>query len=258
MLLSSSEKKPMIYHKLAKVYDRLMWNVPYEKWIDYVEAIFRRFDYKPHLILDLACGTGNTTIPWAKRGYEAIGVDISEEMLKVARDKAAKADLNIEFIQQDMKELRIEMKIEAVVCLYDSLNYLLSEGEIVSTFERVSDILPEGGFFIFDLNTEYQLISIFKDGIYTEDFGDFSYYWESSFDEVNKISQVNMTFSLGSGKEREVFTEIHQERSYGLKQVKEMLTRTDFQLIAAYSAYTFFPPNPTTKRIFYIACKGVE
>ena len=96
----------MQYNEFAYIYDKLMKpDVNYNRIADFIENIFIRYDKNPVLIADLACGTGNITVPMAKRGYEMIGVDISEEMLSVAREKAMSENADILFLKQDIFNL---------------------------------------------------------------------------------------------------------------------------------------------------------
>lgn len=92
------------YTDFAYIYDSLMHkDIDYEKWADYIENLFIMYDVNPDLVCDLACGTGNITIPLAKRGYDMTGVDISEDMLNIAREKAD--GLDILFLNQSMTDL---------------------------------------------------------------------------------------------------------------------------------------------------------
>ena len=89
------------YSDFAYIYDSLMHrDINYEKWADYIENLFDMYGVNPNLVCDLACGTGNITIPLARRGYDMTGVDISEDMLNIARNKAE--GLNILFLNQSM------------------------------------------------------------------------------------------------------------------------------------------------------------
>ena len=75
------------YNEMAYVYDRLMRpDVDYERCCDYIENLFDLYGISPDLVCDLACGTGNITVPMARRGYDMTAVNISEDMLNVARE----------------------------------------------------------------------------------------------------------------------------------------------------------------------------
>jgi 2-polyprenyl-3-methyl-5-hydroxy-6-metoxy-1,4-benzoquinol methylase len=60
---------------LAQYYDKLNYNADYKKVADYIEDIFRLYDKRPELVLDLACGTGSLTLELARRGYDMTGLD---------------------------------------------------------------------------------------------------------------------------------------------------------------------------------------
>ena len=78
------------YKDFAFVYDELMNEVDYNGWVKYIEDIIKNENAQVQNILELACGTGNLTIPLTKKNYDIAGIDISEEMLSVAREKAEK------------------------------------------------------------------------------------------------------------------------------------------------------------------------
>ena len=89
-------------------------------------ADFERFQIEPcGKIPDLACGTGNSTLPWAGRGYTASGVDISNEMLVLARRKAREKNLEISFYRQDLRQLDLPFQADVAVLYQDGLNFCL-------------------------------------------------------------------------------------------------------------------------------------
>lgn len=80
----------MNYEQFALLYDELMNDVPYDKWVEFTEESLQQADMKEAKILDVACGTGNVTLPLVQKGYDVVGVDLSEEMLAVAQQKLAR------------------------------------------------------------------------------------------------------------------------------------------------------------------------
>jgi len=95
-----------VYQDFAFVYDRLTDDINYNTWASYIEEIFERNHARPEIVLDLGCGTGSLSIELSKMGFDMIGLDSSEEMLGIAAEKAAMADRNILFINQDMRLVR--------------------------------------------------------------------------------------------------------------------------------------------------------
>ncbi|NJE84404.1 class I SAM-dependent methyltransferase [Thermococcus sp. CX2] len=141
-----------LYTLLAEYYDviyrRRVEGIAGE--IDFVEEIFRndaRVEVKR--VLDLACGTGVPTLELARRGYEVVGLDLQEEMLSVARRKAEREGLNVEFIQGDAAELGFREEFDAVTMFFSSICYF-DEHRIKELFNSVINALKPGGVFVAD------------------------------------------------------------------------------------------------------------
>ena len=107
-----------MYDSIARVYDLLNADVDYGAWADFIEKCFERYlEEKPTLVLDLACGTGRMTRELASRGYDMTGVDISVEMLDVARERAEHAGLSDKMLWlcQDITELELYGTVDVAV-----------------------------------------------------------------------------------------------------------------------------------------------
>ena len=116
------------------------------------------------LILDLGCGTGTMTRLLRQKGYDMIGVDASAEMLEIARTIRMK----ILYLQQDMREFELYGTVAAVVCVCDSLNYLLEEEDLAEVFSLVHNYLDQNGVFIFDMNTIHKYRDLIGDATICE------------------------------------------------------------------------------------------
>ena len=95
------------YQDFAYVYDTFMDQTPYEVWANRILASLHEFHMDEGILLDLVCGTGNLTSRLAAKGYEMIGVDLSYDMLNVARERAASQQQDILFLCQDMREFEL-------------------------------------------------------------------------------------------------------------------------------------------------------
>ena len=145
-----------MYEDFALVYDRFMDETPYEEWCQFVVGRLKQDQITDGILLDLGCGTGSMTELLAKQGYDMIGVDLSDSMLDIAMEKRAQSGHNILYLQQDMREFELYGTVRAVICLCDSLNYLLKENDLLTTFKLVNNYLDPNGLFIFDFNTVYK------------------------------------------------------------------------------------------------------
>ena len=185
-----------MYHVMAKYYDALTADVPYEEFAEFLMKIFRREKASPGLILDLACGTGSITKLLAERGYDMIGADSSPDMLMQAQAKCSSLSGQPTFICQNMTDLDLYGTVDAVVSFLDSVNYLADPADLRRAFERVSLFLNPGGLFVFDLNTAYKLSSIAGNAFVRETDGLFC-VWQAAWNEKN-VRPVSISISLKS------------------------------------------------------------
>jgi SAM-dependent methyltransferase len=97
-------------------------------------------------VLDLACGSGRHSLELRRRGFEVVGADISSDLIEIARRDAVEADLDVEFVQADLRELDYEEEFDLVLNLNDgAIGYLESDEENRRSFEVISRALRPGG-----------------------------------------------------------------------------------------------------------------
>lgn len=243
------------YVKLADIYDYLVQGVDYDDWFNYIREIAGRFNVKLTSVLDLACGTGNTTLPFARHSIKVYGLDLSGAMLDKAREKAAAENLTVEFLQQDMRELRLPEKVDLVTCYHDGLNYITAYTDMVKVFHGVYSALRPGGLFIFDMNAVAKLAKGASNDTTFLDEEDMSLIWETDYNPVEDLWEIRLTGFIKKGALYEKFYEVHQEKYYSRDEIIAALGRTGFELLAEYHGFTFDPPNPSTRRVFYVARK---
>ena len=136
---------------IADVYDELVSWAPYDKWVRDLEARMRDYGLqRGDLILDAACGTGLSTVPWLDLGYRVVGVDHSSEMLRLARRKIEGRDEDVTFHRQDLLDLDLDDTFDASICLHSGLDYILGDEDLQKAFRSLRGTLEEGGLFAFD------------------------------------------------------------------------------------------------------------
>ena len=244
------------YTKFAAAYDKMMENVDYVRWADYIAKLFALYNFHPRRVLDVACGTGSTAILLAEKGYEMSGVDRAFEMLLRAREKAKRhSDVHLKLWQQDMRQLTVNQPYDAVLCLYDSINYIITEDEIRKVFAKVSKALIPGGMFIFDVTTEYNILKNFHRQTFAENCNGFSYIWKNLYIHREKICKTVLTFFLREDDYYRKYDELHIQKIYSVDQIKELLEQTGYKLISAFDAFTFNKWNKMSERINFTAVK---
>ncbi len=243
------------YNRLfSKIYDRALDNVDYEKIGDFILELLRREKIKAKKFLDLGCGTGTMTRIFAKKGYDVTGLDISTDMLIVASEKSIDENLSIFYINQSMSELELIDNYDLIYSTNDSLNYLLTEAEILSTFKSVYKYLSNNGLFVFDLNTIYRFKS-YGNKVFKESTDDFLYVWENEFDEKTNINTYNVDMFVKDGETYSRSVEEHMERGYEHALIKKMLSECGFKEIKMYGNIDFDTNLEKKDKIYFVAKK---
>src|SRR4029450_6124803 len=121
-------------------------------------------------VLELACGSGRLTIPLAREGINITGMDISEEMLHLAKVKASQSGVSIRFIRGDMRSFDLGEKFKFIFIPAQSLSHLHTRKEIEDCFSCVRRHLAEEGRLLIELfNSSVRLLARETDRRYAVD-----------------------------------------------------------------------------------------
>lgn len=275
------------YSAFAYVYDELMDNVPYDDWAEYLTGLLMENGVSEGIVCELGCGTGQMTRRLAAAGYDMIGIDLSEEMLDVAREQEyngscegteevpeTEGELQTEFsepsilyLQQDMRSFELYGTVSAVVSICDSMNYMTTEEDLLQVFRLVNNYLEKDGVFIFDMNTEYKYKELMGDSTIAENREDVSFIWENLYDEKQKLNEYSLTIFARAEQEDdeeegaplyEKYEEVHLQKAYSLEDVKRLLTEAGLQFVAAYDVLTREAPGPQCERMYIVAKEGYQ
>ena len=243
------------YHALAQSYDRLTNDVDYGSTVDFYYEILKREKMNPRTAVDLACGTGSVALLLAQRGLQVTAVDMSWEMLMVAQQKAADADVYPQFVCQKLQELHLPKGVDLAVCALDSIDYILDPGDCREAIRRVYKVLNPGGCFIFDVNTPEKLRAM--DGqVFLDEDEDVFCVWRGEFDEDTNICSYGMDLFQRQGSVWHRSFEEHREYAYSADQLVSYLRQAGFTSIAVYADRKFAAPGAGEQRIYLKARKG--
>ena len=259
--------KPMnAYTGFAKVYETFMDNIPYGEWAEYIKKLLTEYGIAPgSLLCELGCGTGIMTRHLAEAGYDMIGIDLSEEMLDIARYEHPECDADILYLNQDMREFELYGTVAAVISLCDSMNYLTTEEDLLQTFRLVNNYLDPGGYFIFDMKTEYHYEMLMGNRTIVDNRENCSLIWENFYDKENQLNQYDITIYAKAEFEEEEedddempplferMEESHVQRAYTIEKIKELLRRAGLEFVAVYGEGTKDVPKQDDGRIYFIA-----
>ena len=279
------------YTDFAQVYDTFMDDTPYEEWCEYlvellekhrrdgdlaetekdvgnivsdnndVDVINKNLQQERNSILDLGCGTGTLTELLARRGYDMIGVDNSQEMLQIAMDKRSRSGLDILYLLQDMRSFELYGTVGAVISVCDSINYLLEDEDVVKTFRLVNNYLFPEGVFIFDFNTVYKYEIVIGDATIAENRDNCSFIWENYYHEAEQINEYDLTVFVQENEADDIyrrFRETHYQRGYCLEQMQDYLSKAGLVFMEAIDADTHREVTDVSERVYVVARKGEQ
>ena len=243
------------YNALAASYDRLTEDVDYQAIVDFYFEILHREGLQPRTAADLACGTGSVALLLAERGLQVTGVDMSEEMLCMAAQKAMDAENCPTFACQMLQDLRLPKGVDLAVSALDGLDYILDPADCRQAITRVYKALNPGGCFIFDVNTPEKLRAM--DGqVFLDEDDDVYCVWRGEFDEETNICTYWMDLFQRTGNQWHRSYEEHREYAYSIEQLKNYLKSAGFTSIQVYADRKLCDPRPGEQRVYFKARKG--
>ena len=243
------------YGALAASYDRLTNDVDYKAVVDFYFEILEREGLRPRTAVDLACGTGSVAMLLAGKGLQVTAVDMSEEMLSQAMQKASDLENIPMFICQRLQDLRLPRGVDLAVCALDSLDYITDPADCLQAIKRVYKVLNPGGCFIFDVNTPQKLRAM--DGqMFIDEDDDVYCVWRGEFDEETNICSYGMDLFQRQGSAWQRSFEEHREYAYSADQLVSYLREAGFTHIRVYADRRFEAPGPEEQRIYLKARKG--
>ena len=223
----------------AKYYDLFYENKDYPDEALFIHNIIKRYHSKSAdniSMLDIGCGTGIHALELMTHGYNIEGSDISSDMIELARNRSSNAGKDISFYNESFQTShKINKKYDVVLALFSSINYVLSDEDINKSFQNMNSLLNDGGILIFDFWNGDAVIR------------DYSPARERSVvsDDIKITRKTSSSVSIGThritvdfdfelyrkDKIIEQFSEKHELRYFFIEEMKDMLLKSNFQLI---------------------------
>ncbi len=225
----------MQYKTLSKYYHKLILDSDYDRWTDYLLSLLKSNVYAG-AGYDVGCGTGIFTLKLKKSGYDVKGVDLSSEMLAVAKELSVECGVYIDYLLGDMRALKSLEKLNFITIVNDGLNYI-SQKDIKRCFSSLSKCLKKGGILLFDISTEYKLKSVLNGNMFGSDDEDLSYLWLSDYDDSDKKLTMNLSFFERQGEVYKRFDEQQTQYAHATSDILNELKDSGFELISLTGAY---------------------
>ncbi len=246
----------MKYNLLADKYDALVYDVDYDKIADFYKNIIRKYDIQVRDILELGSGTGNITEKFI--GYNIFAIDISDEMLSVARAKF-QGRRNVSMFNMDIRNFQFNKRFDLCIASLDVINYIHKEEDIKKIFQLTFDHLKGDSLFIFDINSKYKIENYIGNNVFTDEVEDVVYIWQGNYNEKTKINENLLTFFIKDEKDKyDRFSEVHAEKAYDEIIIKNMLIEVGFDEVELFDDFTLKTTNENSLRISFVAYKKGE
>jgi len=240
------------YSALAAGYDVVMRHVDYDAWATYVHALLDRFGPAVHHVVELGGGTGSLAVRLQPLGnYRYTLTDGSAAMVEQARKKVRRNDRPIRcstagFTTVTRQGLDLEAPVDAVVLVYDGLNYLLERTAVEALFRRVHHLLRPGGVAVIDQSTTVNS----EDEAFADEgsVNGFSYVREDQYDPATRRHETVFRLTVDG---RSV-TERHVQRAYARREIAALLDDAPLSVEAAYDGFTTAPADDESRRIQWV------
>lgn len=231
------KREQMVFGPLySQIYDALYKDKDYRRECDYLEELFKMFRVKVKKILDLGCGTGNHSIELGKRGYEVVGIDISEKMINIATEKLKNLNnKKIKFIRDDIRNFSLKDRFDAVISMFAVIGYINENDDLIKTFYNVREHLKEDGIFIFDVWFGPAVINLkptqkVKE-INLQESEKIFRITTPKLDVMKHIVEVNFKVIYAREDNLHIFEENHKMRFFFPKELELMLKISGFKRV---------------------------
>ena len=246
----------MAYQEFAYFYDEFNCAADYDALFAYVTGELKAHGIQDGIVADFGCGTGELTLMLAQAGYDMIGIDVSEEMLSVLRDKADALGLpltNPMLLCQDLLQLDLYGTIRAAVSTFDTYNHIGPLENFEKAIAKAAFFMEKDGVFIFDLNTPYKHQKILAGETFDIEAEDADCHWSNRYDEA--AQRVDITIDIDYHETGEHFREQFSEYSYTLDTVRALLEKYGFAVARVADGEDFGPVRADSPRWIITAVK---
>ncbi|WP_423189681.1 class I SAM-dependent DNA methyltransferase [Alkalibacterium sp. f15] len=240
----------MTYNWFAKVYDNLMDDSLYDKWLVYTQ----RYIPSGEKILELGSGTGILGLKLKSNGYDITGLDLSDEMLSIAYNRQLDEGVSFPLIQGDMRNLEHLPMYPGIICYSDALCYMENEKEVSIVFKEVYNRLEKNGTFLFDVHSITQIEKFLTSSFHAET-DNIVFIWDSFEGEYPYSVEHELSFFVNNKDNLyERFEETHKERTYPIDVYIELLREAGFHTIDVSADFTD-EVSEESKRWFFACTK---
>lgn len=218
------------------------------------EATFiRRTLHKKRITLDLCCGTGRHSILLHKQNQQVVGMDLSKNLLQIARDRMEESGVSVPLVRADMRFLPFKNQVfDAIINMFTSFGYLPSKSEDASSLSEVRRTLRKHGQFLLDLLNRDHVVRNFRERDWAA-FEPFYLLENRTLDLKN--SKLRSEWTLIRKASGQIETRLHEVRLYTFVQMKQLIEEAGLAVEEIWGGYEKQEFNLDSSRMIIIAQK---
>ena len=225
-----------------------MEHVDYPKWSQYIQKVLRHCKHRPKRLLEIAAGTcrfGETPLANDPK-ITYLFSDLSEVMLR-------RAGPGTQRFAAHGSRLPLRQGMDTCLMLYDSLNYWLTEAEVLQLFREVRRVLIPQGIFIFDATTQRNSQVFFEGTALAEEREDCHITRESWYVKKEKRQYNRFTIFIQNAQgSYDKFQETHVQQIYPITTLKRLAQQAGFKVLAVLDDFTLKPAHLHSLRVHYV------
>ena len=217
------------YKEFAKYYDRFYQNKDYQKEVEFLLNFINKKDQ----IIDIGCGTGIHASLLSNKGYDINGLDLSKEMLEMARTR-----LNSDLYLQNILDININKKYDVIISMFAVINHLKNTDELEKCLLNLKNILNKEGKIIIDLHNPQ------SSGNKTDSYDNMTRTMKWNYDKDKKIEESEIIFNIDNKQ----YIDSHTFRIFTIDEVKECCEKVGLKVISIYENYDINKKGVSTSK----------
>jgi len=214
---------------------------------DDIPFYLRQIEKYGEPILELACGTGRIAIPIAEKGYRVTGLDVSGPMLSQARRKAAAKGVNVEWVEADCRDFKLNRAFNFVFFPFNSISHLQDLASLEACFSCVkAHLTPQGRFAIDMFNPRLDILMRDPTRRYPvaeypdpDGRGTVTITENNVYDRASQINRIKCYYDVSDGKE--AFVVENNMRIFFPQELDALLSYNGFTVDAKFGDYDETP-----------------
>lgn len=235
------------YEVIPLIYDHIMSNLDYDSWSEYIIEIIEDYAESTKKVLEIAAGTGKIANILSPKFPLYLTSDLSLGMLSINKNKKLKK------ICCDMTALPFKGTFDVIICVFDSVNYIITMEKLLMFFKGIRNSLSDEGIFTFDAALERNSIKHSKRFNLKDKFQDILYTQKSEYDKKTYLHKNTFKFIFTDGSE---ITEIHKQKIYPFELYFKLIDKAGLYVVDCLDAFSFAKGNPDSDRVQFILKKN--